>query len=72
MPDDSFSTICPLLLTTPFAASLLELTVELVPLIAKVGRLIVAFRQNTVTPAASYAFERVRWTPLSRPKTPIS
>ena len=54
----TLSTICPLLLTTPFAASLLELTVELVPLIAKVGRLIVAFRQNTVTPAASYAFER--------------
>ena len=47
----TLSTIGPLLLTTPFAASLLELTVALLPLIAKVGRHIVAFRRDTVTPA---------------------
>ena len=34
------STIGPLLLATPFAASLLELSVELLPLLAKIGRLI--------------------------------
>jgi hypothetical protein len=54
----TLSTICPLLLATPFAASLLELTIELLPLIAKVGLRIVAFRQGTITPAASHAFER--------------
>ena len=54
----TLSTIGPLLLTTPFAASLLELTVELLPLIAKVGRHIVAFRRDTVMPAACHAFER--------------
>src|SRR5271163_4228766 len=54
----TLSTICPLLLATPFAASLLELTIELLPLIAKVGLRIVAFRQGAITPAASHAFER--------------
>jgi hypothetical protein len=52
------STICPLLLATPFAASLLELTIELLPLIAKVGLRILAFRQGAITPVASHAFER--------------
>src|SRR5208283_3057806 len=54
----TLSTICPLLLATPFAASLFELTIELLPLIAKVGLRTVAFRQGTITPAASHAFER--------------
>jgi hypothetical protein len=54
----TLSTICPLLLATPFASSLLELTMELLPLIAKVGVRIVAFRRDAVTPAASHAFER--------------
>jgi hypothetical protein len=54
----TLSTMSPLLLATPFAASLLELTIELLPLIAKAGRLILAFRQGPVTPAASHAFER--------------
>ena len=50
----TLSTICPLLLATPFAASLLELTIELLPLITKVGLRIVAFRRDTVTPAVHY------------------
>ena len=54
----TLSTICPLLLATPFAASLLELTIELLPFIAQLGRRIVAFRQGPITPAASHAFER--------------
>ena len=54
----TLSTICPLLLATPFATSLLELTIEVLPLIAKVGLSIVAFRRDTLTPAASHAFER--------------
>jgi len=54
----TLSTICPLLLATPFAAALLELTCELLPLIAKLGLRIVAFRQETLTPTACHAFER--------------
>ena len=54
----TLSTICSLLLATPFAASLLELTIALLPLITKVGLRIVAFRQGMITPAASHAFER--------------
>jgi hypothetical protein len=54
----TLSTICPLLLATPFAVSLLELTNELLPLIAKVGRLILAFRMGPITPGTSHAFER--------------
>ena len=49
----TLSTICSLLLATPFAASLLELTIALLPLITKVGLRIVAFRQGMITPAAS-------------------
>jgi len=54
----TLSTICPLVLATPFVASLLELTVELLPLIAQLGRRIVVFRQGAITPASSHAFER--------------
>jgi hypothetical protein len=54
----TLSTICSLLLATPFAAALVELTIELLPLIAKMGRLILAFRHGPITPAASHAFER--------------
>jgi hypothetical protein len=46
----TLSTICPLLLATPFAASLLELTIELFPLIARLGQRIVSFRQGPITP----------------------
>jgi hypothetical protein len=54
----SLSTICPLLLATPFVASLLELTAELVPLIAQLGRRIVRFRQGPITPVTTNAFEQ--------------
>lgn len=52
------STICPLLLATPFAASLLELTIELRPLIARLGQRIVSFRQGPITPVTAHAFEQ--------------
>lgn len=52
-----FSTICTLLAATPFASSLLPLARELVPLIAKLGKAIVAFRTQSITPAATCTFE---------------
>jgi len=52
----TLSTISPLLLATPFAASLLDLTVQLLPLIARLGKQIVAFRRGPITPAACLAF----------------
>ena len=54
----SLSTICPLLVATPFATSLLDLTIELVPWIVRLGQCIVAFRQGAITPVTSHAFER--------------
>ena len=51
------STIYPSLLATPFAKSLLELTIELLPLIARLGQRIVSFRQGAITPVTSHAFE---------------
>jgi hypothetical protein len=53
----TLSTISPLLLATPFAASLLDLTVQLLPLIARLGKHIVAFRRGPITPVACLAFE---------------
>jgi hypothetical protein len=52
-----FSTICTLLAATPFASSLLPLALELVPLIAKLGKTIVAFRTQSITPAVTCTFE---------------
>src|SRR5206468_8969056 len=54
----NLSTICPLLLASPFVASLVELTAELLPLIAQLGQQIVAFRQGPITPVTGHAFER--------------
>ena len=54
----TLSTISPLLLATPFAAALLELTTELLPLIVRVGQCILAFRRGPTTPVSSHAFER--------------
>jgi hypothetical protein len=54
----NLSTICPLLLATPFAASLIELTIELLPLLSRLGQRIVTFRQGPITPVTSHAFER--------------
>jgi hypothetical protein len=51
------STISARLLATPFASTLLPLTVEFLPLIAKLAACIVAFRSQPVTPATTAAFE---------------
>jgi hypothetical protein len=54
----NLSTICPLLLASPFVASLLELTIELLPWVVRLGQRIVTFRQGPITPVTSHAFER--------------
>jgi hypothetical protein len=54
----TLSTIGPLLLATPFAASLSELTIALLPLIARLGQRIVSFRQGPLTPVTAHAFEQ--------------
>src|SRR5436190_7886298 len=46
-----------LLLATPFATSLLALTVRLVPVITQIGRLLVRFRRADLTPQACHQFE---------------
>ena len=51
-------TIGPLLLASPFVASLLELTIELLPWVVRLGQRIVTFRQGPITPVTSHAFER--------------
>jgi hypothetical protein len=45
------------LLATPFAASLFPLTLRLLPVIARIGQLIVAFRAAEPTPSTCYHFE---------------
>jgi hypothetical protein len=45
-------------MATPFAASLLQLTIELLPWIAQLGLRIVTFREGPITPVTSHAFER--------------
>src|SRR3954463_5983526 len=45
------------LLATPFASSLIPLTVRLIPLIAEIARKIQLFRSGTPTPQATYHFE---------------
>jgi hypothetical protein len=54
----NLSTICPVLLASPFVASLLELTIELLPWVVRLGQRIVTFRQGPITPLTSHAFER--------------
>jgi hypothetical protein len=51
------ATVITALMATPFAASLLPLTLRLLPVIAQVADLIVAFRAARPTPAACYDFE---------------
>ena len=53
----SLSTICRLVLATPFVASLLELTATLLPLVARLGQRIVSFQQGPITPVRAHAFE---------------
>jgi hypothetical protein len=54
----NLSTICPMLLASPFVASLLELTIELLPWVVRLGQRIVTFRHGPITPVTSHAFER--------------
>jgi hypothetical protein len=53
---DHATTVRPLL-ATPFATSLVPLTVRLIPVILQIGRLLVHFRRADVTPHACYQFE---------------
>lgn len=57
----SLSTISKRLSATPFAGELLSLTVELLPLIAKLSCCIAALKPRTVTPAAMDAWEENLW-----------
>jgi hypothetical protein len=52
------SIICPALSASPFVASLLELTIELLPWVVRLGQRIVTFRQGPITPVTSHAFEQ--------------
>src|SRR5947209_7091073 len=45
------------LLATPFATSLVPLTVRLIPVITQIGRLLVRFRRADLTPHATHQFE---------------
>src|SRR5258705_12587044 len=51
------ATLIATLLATPFAASLLPLTLRLLPVISQVAQLIVTFRAAEPTPAACHHFE---------------
>jgi len=51
------ATVVAALLATPFAAALLPMTFQLLPVIARIGQLIVDFRAAEPTPAACYQFE---------------
>jgi len=51
------ATLVTALLATPFAASLLPLTLRLLPVIGQIGTLIVQFRQADPTPRSCYDFE---------------
>src|SRR5437588_5921901 len=54
----NLSTICPVLLASPFVDALLELSIELLPWVVRLGQRIVTFRQGPITPLTSHAFER--------------
>ena len=51
------ATVATALLATPFAAALLPLTLRLLPVISRVGQLVVDFRAAEPTPSACYQFE---------------
>src|SRR3954451_9278292 len=51
------ATVVVTLLATPFAAALGPLTVQLLPVISRIGQLIVRFRAAPLTPSACYQFE---------------
>ena len=51
------ATVAAALLATSFAAALLPLTLRLLPVISRVGQLVVNFRAAELTPSACYQFE---------------
>ncbi len=51
------ATVAAALLATPFAAALVPLTLRLLPVISRIGQLIVDFRAAEPTPSACYQFE---------------
>jgi hypothetical protein len=51
------ATVVATLLATPFAASLGPLTLRLLPVISRIGQLIVHFRSAELTPSACHQFE---------------
>src|SRR4051812_6670343 len=51
------ATVCATLLATPFAASLLPLTLQLLPVVSRVAQLILAFHDAEPTPSACHLFE---------------
>jgi hypothetical protein len=51
------ATVVATLLATPFAAALGPLTLRLLPVISRIGQLIVRFRAAPLTPSACYQFE---------------
>ena len=53
----TLSTLGPLLAATPFAAALLPLTAEVLPVIVQIGQRIVAYRQEAISPTSTDAFE---------------
>jgi hypothetical protein len=51
------ATVAAALMATPFAAALLPLTLRLLPVISRIGQLIIDFRAAEVTPSACHQFE---------------
>jgi hypothetical protein len=51
------ATVATALLATPFAAALLPLTLRLLPVISRIGQLIVRFHAAELTPSACHQFE---------------
>ena len=54
----SMSTVAARLLASPFASTLLDLVVEMLPVVLKIGKRIVAFRSGDITPVTTCAFEK--------------
>jgi hypothetical protein len=61
------ATVCATLLATPFAASLLPLTWQLLPVISRVAQLIVAFHAAEPTPSTCHQFETQLQATLREP-----
>src|SRR5947207_5445043 len=51
------STLASVLRATPFSGELMELAVRLVPLLVRLGQLVLTFPRGAVTPTTTYEFE---------------